>query len=312
MFSFGWWIRRQLKRRLTTAGLVLSCCLMLALFAGLDTENSVQYQGFAILLGLVAASVAFVPFFHVSFTATRMLPRFGTVGCPVRYSVTVQNKGRQVQKGLALIEGAAAQPPSFEDWRSAQLAMESQSFRLARGDGPAPLKAAEAKEAFVPELPPNHSVSVRVELTPLRRGVLRLNVLTLARPDPLGLLRSLSSISVPQSLLVLPRRYPLPPISLPGETRYQQGGVAMASHVGQSEDFVSLREYRNGDPVRHIHWRSWAKAGKPVVKEFEDEFFVRHALVLDTFAQPIQAALFEEAVSVAASFACVLQTQNLS
>jgi uncharacterized protein (DUF58 family) len=84
----------------------------------------------------------------------------------------------------------------------------------------------------------------------------------------------------------------------------------MASHVGQSEDFVSLREYRSGDPVRHIHWRSWAKIGKPVVKEFEDEFFVRHALVLDTFAEPTQAALFEEAISVAASFACVLQTQE--
>ena len=65
--------------------------------------------------------------------------------------------------------------------------------------------------------------------------------------------------------------------------RYQEGGVALAANIGRSEEFVSLREYRHGDPVRHIHWRSWAKTGKPIVKEFEDEFFVRHALVLDTF-----------------------------
>ncbi len=58
------------------------------------------------------------------------------------------------------------------------------------------------------------------------------------------------------------------------------------------------------------NWRSWAKAGKPVVKEFEDEFFVRHALVLDTFIEHPEAEVFEEAVSVAASFACTLQTQE--
>jgi uncharacterized protein (DUF58 family) len=55
--------------------------------------------------------------------------------------------------------------------------------------------------------------------------------------------------------------------------KYQQGGVALASNVGQSDEFVALRDYRQGDPLRHIHWRSWARAGKPVVKEFEDEFF---------------------------------------
>ncbi|MCK7478688.1 MAG: DUF58 domain-containing protein [Candidatus Moduliflexus flocculans] len=73
---------------------------------------------------------------------------------------------------------------------------------------------------------------------------------------------------------------------------------------------MSLRDYRQGDPLRHIHWRSWAKTGKPIVREFEDEFFVRHALVLDTFTDHPQSAVFEEAVAVAASFACTLNTQD--
>ena len=80
--------------------------------------------------------------------------------------------------------------------------------------------------------------------------------------------------------------------------------------MGQSEEFVSLREYRRGDPYRHIHWRSWAKTGTPIVKEHEDEFFVRHALVLDTFSADPFSDCFEEAVSVAASFACTIQTQE--
>jgi uncharacterized protein (DUF58 family) len=124
------------------------------------------------------------------------------------------------------------------------------------------------------------------------------------------LFRSFVKIRSPQSVLILPKRYPLGPVALPGSKQYQPGGIAFAAHVGQSDEFVSLRDYRHGDPWRHIHWRSWARAGKPVVKEFEDEFFVRHALVLDTFMPIPEPDLFEEAVSVAASFACTVRTQE--
>jgi uncharacterized protein (DUF58 family) len=110
--------------------------------------------------------------------------------------------------------------------------------------------------------------------------------------------------------LILPKRYLLPPIALPGSMKYQQGGVALASNVGQSDEFIALRDYRHGDPPRHIHWRTWARIGKPVVKEFEDEFFVRHALVLDTFVDHPCSEAFEEAISVAASFACSVRTQE--
>ncbi|HEY5233399.1 MAG TPA: DUF58 domain-containing protein [Verrucomicrobiae bacterium] len=134
--------------------------------------------------------------------------------------------------------------------------------------------------------------------------------MTLARPDPIGLFRSFVKISAPQTVLILPKRYWLPPVALPGTMRYQEGGVALAANVGRSEEFVSLREYRHGDPMRHIHWRSWAKVGKPIVKEFEDEFFVRHALVLDTFIDEPRSEILEEAVSVAASFACAVLTQE--
>ena len=112
------------------------------------------------------------------------------------------------------------------------------------------------------------------------------------------------------ALPILPRRYALPALALPGARQYQHGGVALATAIGESEEFVSLRDYRPGDPTRRIHWRSWAKVGRPVVKEFQDEHFARHALILDTFAGASGGAAFEEAVSVAASFACTLETQE--
>jgi uncharacterized protein (DUF58 family) len=114
---------------------------------------------------------------------------------------------------------------------------------------------------------------------------------------------------LPDKLVVLPRRYSLPQLPLPGARRYQHGGVALASSVGESEEFMSLRDYRPGDPLQRIHWKSYARSGKPVVKEYQDEFFERHALVLDTFTGRSDA-VFEEAVSLAASFACTLDTQE--
>lgn len=88
-------------------------------------------------------------------------------------------------------------------------------------------------------------------LTPRRRGRLDLAGATVSKPDPLGLYRAMRTEDAPGSILVLPRRYRLPPAALPGRRRRQPGGVALASSVGDAEEFVSLRDYRPGDPIRH-------------------------------------------------------------
>jgi uncharacterized protein (DUF58 family) len=166
------------------------------------------------------------------------------------------------------------------------------------------------KEVPLPALPPGGVLEIPVEIMPRRRGPMRLSGLTIARNDPFGLYRSLFIVPLSQSVLILPKRYPLPPIQLPGTRRYQPGGVSLAQSVGDSEEFTSLRDYRPGDPLRRIHWRAWARTGKPIVKEYQDEYFVRHALILDTFQADEASLIFEEAVSIAASFASSILTQE--
>ena len=306
------WFRHWVRRRFTRAGLVVLGAILVAGTMGIDTDNTVAYQAFTLLLFLLLVAFSFGWFFRAQFSATRLLPRFGTVGVPFNYRIALTNLTARTQAGLTLLENLADPRPSFQEWRAAQLSDEKhfRPFRFSQRQRANPFTLATVKEAFVPGTPARQEVEVRVELMPLRRGVLRFNGATLARPDPLGLFRALANVPLPQTALILPKRYPLPPIALPGAMKYQQGGVALASNVGRSEEFVALREYRRGDPWRHIHWRSWAKTGKPIVKEFEDEFFVRHALVLDTFTDQSHRDEFEEAVSVAASFACSIQTQE--
>ena len=306
------WVQHRTPRRLTRAGLAVFAGLLLTAVTGLDTDNMVAYQAFALLLFLLLGSLPFLFFFSARFSAARQLPRFATAGHAFRYRVSVTNLAAKRQGGLTLLEDLVDPRPSFSEWLAVQMADEKRlrSFSFSGRRRASLFRTARVRETAVPLIPPNRTAEATVEITPLRRGILRFGGVTLARPDPLGLCRAFANVALPQTVLVLPRRYPLPPVALPGATRYQEGGVTFASNVGQSEEFVALRDYRHGDPLRHIHWRSWAKTGKPIVKEFEDEFFVRHALVLDTFTDDPRSELFEEAVSVAASFACAVLTQE--
>ena len=309
-FSSGGWYWAQ--RRFTRTGLVVLGAFVLAALLAPDTDNNVIYQALPLLLFLLAVAVCWGRWFKARFAATRRLPKFGTAGCALNYRIGVKNLSAKPHSGLTLLENLADPRPSFEDFVARERAEQRalRSFRFSDSQHITPFRLATVKEATVPSIAPNEEVEARVELTPLRRGVLRFTGVTLARPDPLGLFRAVTTVPLPQTVLILPRRYPLPAIPLPGTVKYQEGGVALAASVGQSEEYVALRDYRHGDPLRHIHWRSWARVGRPVVKEFEDEFFVRHALVLDTFTDHPHSEVFEEAVSVAASFACALPTQE--
>ena len=311
LYRFFSWIHYHGGRRFTPAGMLMVCALVAAGAMGVDTDSTVTVQAFTPLFFLLFIAFGFSWFFHASFSAIRLLPRFGTVGLPFSYTVRVKNLSRKNQRGLTLLENLADPRPAFDDWLAAQLADERRvrSFKFNQRTNRA-FQQARVKESVLPPLLPGGEVETRVEIIPLHRGMIRFTGITFARPDPLGLFRSFVKTAVAQTVLVLPKRYPLPRVALPGTEKYQEGGVAMAANVGRSDEFVSLRDYRRGDPVRHIHWRSWAKTGKPIVKEFEDDFFTRHALVLDTFTDDPRGVVFEEAVSVAASFACSIQTQE--
>ncbi len=307
-----WYLRKFTPTgKMVIVGLIVTACL------GVDTNQTVAYQAFAFLAALFTVSAVASRFSRPKFSLSRTLPRYGTAGEPVDYTVTVENLQPTLQRSLRYVDDLADPRPSIDAFASTPEPHEkSRNFvdrffrfhrwmwlieRNTRGT---------VEERDLPTAPPLGRTDVRLQLKPTRRGTLRIENGTVACPDPFGLCRQLVNIPKPDKILILPKRYPLPDFDLPGSMRYQQGGVALASSVGESEEFASLREYRHGDPQRRIHWKSWAKVGKPIVKEFQAEFFVRHALILDTFSDLAHSDVFEEAVSVASSLACAIDTQD--
>jgi len=312
LYHLGIAVLFWLGQRFTPTGTALLVALAIMVPLAFDTDNNVAYQVMCLLLALLGMAALFGWGFRWRFAVERVLPRFGSVGVPLEYRVTIHNASTRAQRGLTYLETLPDVRPPLAEWVAFQRAEERRMRRqpIWKRRPRRPFRVAKVAPVEVPPIPPGQCVDLSVRLTPLRRGVLRFHTVTLSRTDPLGLIRALARRPLPQTLLVLPRRYFIPAVALPGAMKYQQGGVALASSVGQSDEFVSLRDYRRGDPYKHIHWRSWAKTGTPIVKEFEDEFFVRHALVLDTFSADPHSEIFEAAVSVAASFACTVQSQE--
>jgi uncharacterized protein (DUF58 family) len=301
--SAGW-----VRRRFTPAGRFVLVGLALTTSAS-DPEQTMGLQVFLVLFLMLGVSLVMAPFFRVRFAVERQAPRFVTAGDPFTFRVRVRNLSGRAQRGLEYLEELRDPPVTVQEL-AARLrpGRENRSFRV--GGGLPPIRHARTLPERLAVIPAQGSVETRSEVIAYRRGPLVLAGGMLARTDPFGLFRALCRAPAPQTVLVLPRRYPLPSLRLPGRTQYQRGGVAMAAGVGESEEVVALREYRRGDSMRRVHWRSSARLGELIVKEFQDEYFVRHALVLDTFCEAARDGLFEEAVAVAASFACTVPDQD--
>lgn len=309
VFSSIYW---GILERYTPVGLfvlvVLFACVIFGITPG-RTLNTMTYQVFSLVMALLFISFLSSLYFRGRFQVKRELSPFATVGKPLAYRIVVENRTGKTQENLSLLEKFNDHRPTLEKFCNAgdhtgrgrgffdqSIGLE-QWLYLCRSN-----KIAEGKESFLNSIRVGEKIEVAMQLFPMRRGYLRFEQMLLARPDPLGLSRGFIKIPAEQSLLVLPKTYPAPQVHLPGLRKYNQQGVTMASIVGESEEFVSLREYRPGDPIRDIHWASWAKTGKLIVKQYQEEYFSRHALILDTFIKEMGTELFEETVSVAASF----------
>lgn len=114
------------------------------------------------------------------------------------------------------------------------------------------------------------------------RGEHHLDPFRVAALVPLGISLGPSVHSEGVRFVVVPRPARVLRCPPPRGERHQPGGVALAARTGEALDLLGLRPYRPGDLVRDLHARSWARAGVPIVREHQQEFFTRVALVLDT------------------------------
>ncbi|KQU68188.1 DUF58 domain-containing protein [Phycicoccus sp. Root101] len=155
-------------------------------------------------------------------------------------------------------------------------------------------------------LPPLGSGKAHEELFVVpthRRGVIPVGPARTVQGDPLGLVRRTERWTDVTDLYVHPRTVSLESLGagllrdLEGETTQDLSMSDLAFHA--------LREYQPGDDRRYIHWRSSAKAGRLLVRQFLDTRRSHLCLVVDADPEQFQGGEdeAETAISAAASLA---------
>lgn len=159
------------------------------------------------------------------------------------------------------------------------------------------------RAALLPPVSPGTVREVRTTVVPTTRGRHRIGPVRFTATDPFGLVRATRRVDRVDELVVIPRIEPLGgPARSPGA---RIGGRSGARRVSRGvEDFSSMREYRQGDDLRRIHWPSVARRGELMIRQDENPSRSRTALFIDTRERAAGRHgddPFERMVSVAAS-----------
>jgi uncharacterized protein (DUF58 family) len=271
---------RQYRERLTARGRYFLWSLVVLAVLGLDTRRNFVFWLFAMAAGMLVAAATFTVLRRPCVRLDLRFPDRATALRPVALHARVRGERSVVPSDLHLLFRQPVQEISNISFQPNTVFFEVERGALAQA---------------------------QVEMRPARRGRYVVPGPILGRTDPLRLMVS-RGVELPEhTVLVYPRFYSMHDFVVPLGRRYQPGGIPLSSNTGEAIEFIGTREYRPGDPAKNIHWRSWARRGEPVVKEYMEEYFCRIAIILDTFlptnTTPAQEAGFEAAISVVASIA---------
>lgn len=222
------------RLRFTGAGRWLTLAILGIGFAALNTANNLLYLILGGMLGMIVVSGWLSEQALRGLTLRRRVPRGVTAGRPARIGYEVANGKRRL--------------PSF-------------SIELRERE--------IAASAFVPGLGPGRSGVVRAEILFERRGVYALGEITLATTFPFGFFEKQRDVLLPGALIVWPRtdrrvREP----RRAGDQARRSGPLPTPVGGGRGE-YRGLRPFRPGDDPHDVHWRSTARRGDLMVREYE-------------------------------------------
>jgi uncharacterized protein (DUF58 family) len=169
---------------------------------------------------------------------------------------------------------------------------------------------AQAK-LFFPEIKAKSSVTQRYLCLLTQRGEYVFTRAELQCRYPFGLLEGVCPIQLNDRLIVCPRM---------GSLTRAWHELINAEHAGQERsrhrrglleaEFYALREWRNGDSRRWIHWRTSAKLGKLSVRQFEERDSCDMALVCDLWRPTAATAGDQQCVEEVIAFAATVLAEQ--
>jgi len=180
------------------------------------------------------------------------------------------------------------------------------SYSLRLGNPLSERPGAPESSSYVTYVPPREAVGFAYLARLARRGIHRVQGVELKTAYPFGLFEKSYLLPVEGSVLVYPalgeiKR--LPPVPAARQRWEGEGEVAA---VSGGLEFFGLRRYRPGDNPKWIHWRTSARTGTLMLREFEREQFEGVNILFDTSGPPMRGPTPPEHFELAVSYIATL------
>ena len=128
-------IGRWRERRLTPAGLFVTAAMFAGAAIGMDTNYTLIYQAVVLLFLLILAASIGLLFVHAPVAGRRTLPKYGTVGMPLPYTISIRNVSKRVQLDLMLMEDQPDPRPTRKQFMETPEPGESKRNAFDRAAG---------------------------------------------------------------------------------------------------------------------------------------------------------------------------------
>ncbi len=306
--------QRWREEHITKYGYTLIIFLFITALMGLDISKKPSYYIFSLLLSVLIISVISSKFFSTKLAFKRILPKFGTAGQPLIYDLKVKNLKNTKEISLFYKDRFYDSLPTVNEFITIPEPNERKRniwdrnllyyrwlFLLKKK------RNVKTRLKELPEIPPDKEITAKIDILPTKRGILKFKLSLLNKPDIFNMFKGARYYFNEDEILILPKRYLLNSPNLDSKQVNTGLNTEFLSVTGHGDEFFSLRDYRNGDSIKDIHWKSWAKKGKPIVKEYQEYSFFKKALILDPYSD--NDDIFEVAVSLAASYIAPLNNK---
>jgi uncharacterized protein (DUF58 family) len=179
-----------------------------------------------------------------------------------------------------------------------------------RREAPEPAEPIRARLLF-PYVPAGTSRRLAYQGRLAERGRYVFDALRVATGFPLGLLRHTLTIEQPAAIIVWPR---LGRLSAQWDDRRREATTGYRQvrrpHGSREGDYHALRNWRPGDSRRWIHWRTTARVGDLMVRQFEQQRDYDLVLLVELWQPAIPEPRHRATVERAVRFAATLVAQR--
>ena len=174
----------------------------------------------------------------------------------------------------------------------------------------------EKKRFFIGFLGPWSSCRIKYEYLCYKRGEYRAGPFTVYFFDPLNLFFFKRSYEVYSTVVVYPQTFRIQRFPALTRSVLPWFGIETARTSGDDDEFYGVREYKEGESVKRIHWVSSARKNKLIVKQYQLQSFFGTTIIFNLEKSKNigegREAVAEYIIKIAASVAKHLTEKGVS